>query len=82
MRKATLQILAGLAAALPGTAVAAQTPAGADATVIAIPPLTTPDTGTKGNELLALGWEATQLIAADLRQTSELMPLPPKQKDY
>ena len=79
MRKATLQILAALAAALPGTAVA-QNAAGADATVIAIPPLTTPDTGTKGNELLALGWEATQLIAADLRQTSELMPLPPKQK--
>jgi TolB protein len=62
--------------------VAAQTAAGAAATVIAIPPLTTPDTGTKGNELLALGWEATQLIAADLRQTSELMPLPPRQKDY
>ena len=30
----------------------------------------------------ALGWQATQQIAADLRQTSELMPLRPNQKDY
>ena len=30
----------------------------------------------------AVGWQATQLIAADLRQTAELMPLPPNQKDY
>jgi TolB protein len=52
------------------------------ASVIAIPPITTPDTGSKGNEMLGVGWLATQLIADDLRQTSELMPLPPKQKDY
>ena len=32
--------------------------------------------------MLGLGWQATQMIAADLRQTAELMPLPPKQKDY
>jgi TolB protein len=64
------------------SALAAQDPGPAAATVIAVPPLTTPDSGAKGNELLALGWEATQLIAADLRQTAELMPLPPKQKDY
>ena len=79
MRKLTLHILAA-AAALSGTAAGAQD--NAVATVIAVPPMTTPDAGAKGNELLALGWEATQLIAADLRQTSELMPLPPKQKDY
>lgn len=80
MTKVTLQILAGTAAALAGSNAQAQNaPA---ATVIAIPPLTTPDSGARGNELLALGWEATQLIAADLRQTSELMPLPPRQKDY
>ena len=30
--------------------------------------------------MLGLGWEATQLIAADLRQTSELMPLPPRRR--
>jgi TolB protein len=74
--------------ALPGLAVLAVAPLHAQqpgtpaATVIAVPPITTPDTGLKGNEMLALGWEATQLIAADLRQTSELMPLPPDRKDY
>ncbi len=52
------------------------------ATVIAIPPLTTPGSGSKANEDLALGWQATQLIVTDLRGTSELMPLPPAQKDY
>jgi len=52
------------------------------ATVIAIPPLTTPDTGAKGNQMLAIAWQATQMIEADLRQTSELMPLPPNRKDY
>ena len=60
----------------------AQQPGTPAATVIAVPPLTSPDTGTKGNEMLGLGWQATQMIAADLRQTSELMPLPPNQKDY
>jgi TolB protein len=70
----TLAVIAGAARA--------QEPGVAAATVIAIPPITTPDTGTKGNEMLGLGWQATQLIAADLRQTSELMPLPPSQKDY
>ena len=60
----------------------AQSPGTPAATVIAIPPMTSPDRGTKGNEMLGLGWQATQMIAADLRQTSELMPLPPNQKDY
>jgi TolB protein len=50
--------------------------------VVAVPPLTTPDTGSKGNESLALAWQATQLIATDLRSASELMPLPPDRKDY
>jgi TolB protein len=73
-----------IAAALTVTAAgAAAQPAGTPAaTVVAIPPITTPDSGSKGNEMLAIGWQATQLIAADLRQTSELMPLPPNQKDY
>jgi TolB protein len=52
------------------------------ATVIAVPPLTTPASGAKANEDLALGWQATQLIVTDLKGTSELMPLPPRQKDY
>ncbi|MEO7276409.1 MAG: Tol-Pal system protein TolB [Sphingomicrobium sp.] len=92
MTKAIFTILVGTAIALCGSAAAAQDQNAAQdqgaahergaATVIAVPPLTTPDTGAKGNELLALGWDATQLIAADLRQTAELVPLPPKQKDY
>ena len=52
------------------------------ATVIAIPPLTTPSTGDAGNVDLAIAWQATQLIASDLRATSEVLPLSPNQKDY
>jgi len=70
-----------IAAALLSPAAQAQQPTPA-ATVIAVPPLTTPDAGLRGNQSLALAWQATQLIATDLRQTSELMPLPPNQKDY
>ncbi|HWC56212.1 MAG TPA: Tol-Pal system beta propeller repeat protein TolB [Sphingomicrobium sp.] len=69
-------------AALGGTAVAAVQAGMPAATVIAIPPLTSPDSGTKGNQSLAIAWQATQLIETDLRQTSELMPLKPNQKDY
>jgi TolB protein len=64
------------------TAAAAQQPGTPAATVIAIPPLTSPDSGTRGNEMLAIGWQATELIESDLRQTSELMPLKPKRDDY
>ena len=71
-----------LLAALGATAVAAVQAGAPAATVIAIPPLTSPDSGTKGNQSLAIAWQATQLIETDLRQTSELMPLKPNQKDY
>lgn len=71
-----------LAAALLGTAAQAQQPGTAAAAVIAIPPMTTPDTGARGNEMLAIAWQATQLIETDLRQTAELMPLSPDRKDY
>ena len=71
-----------LLAALSGTAIAAVQAGAPAATVIAIPPLTSPDSGTKGNQSLAIAWQATQLIETDLRQTSELMPLKPNQKDY
>src|SRR5215210_2390194 len=74
--------LLGLLLLGSASAAQAQQPGTPAATVIAIPPLTSPDTGTRGNEMLGLGWQATQMIAADLRQTSELMPLPPNQKDY
>lgn len=69
-------------AALASSPILAQEPGTPAATVVAIPPLTTPDTGVKGNESLALAWQATQLIESDIRSTSELMPLKPDQKDY
>ena len=70
--------------ALLGTAAAAQAqqlgqPA---ATVIAVPPLTSPDSGNLGNQMLAVGFQISQLVETDLRQTSELMPLPSKREDY
>ncbi|HEY7005735.1 MAG TPA: Tol-Pal system protein TolB, partial [Sphingomicrobium sp.] len=68
-------------AASPGVAAALQ-PGTAAATVIALPPMTSPDSGTKGNQSLGYAWEATQLIEADLRQTAELMPLAPDRQDY
>lgn len=60
----------------------AQQPGASGATVIAIPPLTSPDGGTRGNQMLAVGWDATQLINADLRQTAEVMPLASSRDDY
>jgi TolB protein len=57
-------------------------PGAPGATVIAVPPLSSPDGGTRGNQMLAVGWDATQLIVADLRQTAEVMPLTPKRDDY
>jgi len=75
-------ILAAVAAAFVGSGAQAQQPGAPAATVIAIPPLTSPDTGNKGNEMLALAWQATQLIETDLGQTAEVMPLTPDRKDY
>jgi TolB protein len=52
--------------------------------VIAVPPLTTPNdkpTGT-GTTTLGIAWQASQLIANDLRSTAEVMAIPPEQKDY
>jgi TolB protein len=74
--------LAICAAASLGGVAYAQQPGTASASVVAVPPLATPDTGLQGNESLAIAWQATQLIATDLRSTSELMPLPPSQKDF
>ena len=52
-------------------------------TVVAVPPLSTPDDKqTSAGGTLSLAWEASKLIAQDLRTTSEIMPLPPAQKDY
>jgi TolB protein len=74
--------LAICAAASLGGVAYAQQPGTASASVVAVPPLATPDTGLQGNASLAIAWQATQLIATDLRSTSELMPLPPSQKDF
>jgi TolB protein len=81
MKAVRIGLSALLAAWLGGTAQAAQTGTPA-ATVIALPPLTSPDSGSKGNQMLALAWQATQLIETDLRQTAELMPLKPDRDDY
>jgi len=65
---------------LAATPAAAQEPAAA---VIAVPPLTTPDNSDRGaGGPAAIAWQATQLIASDLRSTAELMPVGPNQKDY
>ena len=52
--------------------------------VIAVPPLATPaDKPTSsGQTTLGLAWSASQLIAADLRTTGEMMAISPEQKDY
>ena len=75
-------IFALLLLGLAGAAAGAQQPGTPAATVIAVPPLTSPDSGAKGNEMLAVGWQVTQLIETDLRQTAELMPLKPNRDDY
>lgn len=53
------------------------------ATVIAVPPLATPSDAKVGKTTTrGLAWEATQLIAADLQQSSEAYPLAPDPKDF
>ena len=51
--------------------------------VIAIPPLSTPDDQpTSAGSTLSLAWQATQLIASDLRTAADVMALPANQKDF
>ena len=75
-------ILSLLLAGVAGAAHAQQQPGQPAATVIAVPPLTSPDSGNRGNEMLAVGWQVTQQIESDLRQTAEVMPLQPNRDDY
>jgi TolB protein len=75
-------VLALLTAGASAAAAAAVQPGQPAATVIALPPMTSPDKGAEGNRSLAYAWQATQLIEADLRQTAEVMPLEPNRKDY
>lgn len=79
--KAGILTIALAFSAVTASPAAAQQPA-AGPTVLALPPLTTPDTGAKGNQVLAIAFQATQLIEADLRQTSEVQPIGPDRKDY
>jgi TolB protein len=79
MTKGRIFSIAAFCAALAAAPAQAQQPA---ISVVAIPPMTTPDTGGKGSQSLGIAWQATQMIATDLRSTSELMPLPPNQKDF
>jgi TolB protein len=65
-----------------GTAAQAQETGRPAATVIVVPPLTSPTSGSRGNEMLAVGWQVTQQIETDLRQTAEVMPLKPDRNDY
>ena len=65
-----------------GTAASAQQASPATPTRIAVPPLTSPDSGAKGNQMLQIGWEATQVIVADLQRTVELSPLKTSRDDY
>jgi TolB protein len=71
--------IAALGAALAAAPAQAQQP---QVSVVAVPPMTTPDKGDQGSQSLGIAWQATQMIASDLRSTSELMPLPPNQKDF
>jgi len=72
-----------LAAACLGSAAGAQQPGTAAATVVAVPPLSTPDNKpTSAGNTFSLAWQASKLIAQDLQTTSEVMPLPPSEKDY
>jgi TolB protein len=72
MRRGVLLVLA---AALATPAVAQTgTP------VIAVPPIATPD-GTP-DKVRSIAWQATQLIASDLQTVSDVMALPPDQKDF
>ena len=80
-----LRMIALLAAASGlASAASAQQPGTAAASVVAVPPFSTPDDKPTrgGGSTLSIAWDASKLIAQDLRTTSEVMPLPPAQKDY
>ena len=74
-RFAALFVTLGLIAIAPAAA--------QEAAVVAVPPLATPDQKSSGQDSpAAIAWQASQLIAADLRTTAELVPVGPNQKDY
>ena len=71
-----------MAVVAAASAANAQQPAPA-ASVVAVPPLSTPDDKpTSAGSTLRIAWDASKMIAQDLSTTSEIMPLPPVQKDF
>lgn len=76
------RVLTSLLLVVGASAAHAQETQAAPATAIAVPPLTSPDSGTKGNRMLQIGWEATQVIVADLGGTREFVPLKTSRDDY
>ena len=76
----TLRPLLLIVSAMLASPAAAQAPM----PVIAVPPLSTPADKPVGGGQTTLGvaWQASQLIAADLRTTAETLAIPPEQKDY
>jgi TolB protein len=71
--------LCAAGALLSATAALAQEPA----TIIAVPPLATPsDKPTSAGSTAALAWQASKLIASDLKSSSDLMTIEPSQKDF
>jgi TolB protein len=76
MKAATAFLLAAAALGTPARAQEA-------VPVLAIPPLATPsDKQTSAGSTLSVAWQATQLIASDLRSTIDMMALPPDQNDF
>ena len=73
--KRRLSFALGIGAALFCAPATAQ-----DASVIAVPPLTTPD--APSSQSAGIAWQASQLIASDLRTTGDLVAVGPNQKDY
>lgn len=77
------QIAALLAGMCLAAAAHGQEAGSAAATVVAVPPLSTPeDKQTSAGSTQTIAWQAAQQIADDLGTTSEAMPLPPTQKSY
>jgi TolB protein len=84
MKRKAVRIVAACVPFVACASLAAPARAQEPAPVIAVPPLTTPDDQPAGNgtTTLAIAWEASKLIASDLRSTAEVLALPPVQKDY
>jgi TolB protein len=78
MKRFSLSLLLAISAAAQ-----AQQPGSSAATVVAVPPLSTPaDKPTPAGSTAGIAWQASKLIVQDLGSTAEIMPLPTSEKDY